>query len=105
MTLNTLYMMNIFQRHYNCRCIMFTTTPAIIEKCKELDIVTTTAEMNEYHLPYIGSMYQKAKELFPSTFYGYINVDILISTDIFGVLEYMKTLQQTQFPNKLVMSA
>ena len=82
---------------------MFTTSPSIIDKCKELDIVTTTAEMNEYHLPYIGSMYQKAKELFPSSFYGYINVDILISTNIFGVLEYMKSLLKTQFPNKLVL--
>ena len=95
-------MFHIFQLHFNCRCIVYTTTPEIIDKCNELDIATSDSKKNPYNLPYIGDLYKKSKELFNSYFYGFINADILISTDMFGVLEYMKTVKERDYPNRLV---
>lgn len=99
---NVLYMFNLFQKHFNCRCILFTSTEEIINRCKELDIVVGNATVNEYGLPYIGDMYKSAAKMFKSSFYGYINADILISTEIFPLLEHMKTVHEQQYPNKLV---
>lgn len=101
-TRNTIFMFNLFQLHFNCRCIFYTTTPEIIRQCKELNIMTTNTTLNPYGLPYIGDMYKKAASMYKSSFYGYINADILISSEIFGVLEYMNELHQTQYAGRLV---
>ena len=95
-------MFDLFQKHFNCRCIFYTTNPEYIRKCKDLDIVKMNTTLNPFGVPYIGDMYKNAGKLFKSSFYGYINADILVSTDIFSVLEYMKDVQENQYPNRLV---
>ena len=82
---------------------MYTTTPSIIDECNKLGIFTTNTTVNPFGLPYIGDMYKKAASLFNASFYGYINADILISPDWFSVLQYMKSIQEKQYPNRLVL--
>lgn len=38
-------------------------------------------------MPIVGAMYTKAVELYDSEYYGYINSDILVSVNLFEVLE------------------
>ena len=38
-------------------------------------------------MPIVGAMYTKAVELFDSEYYGYINSDILVSVNLFELLE------------------
>ena len=96
-------MMKMLQRHYDCRAIVFTTTPHIIEVCNSLGITTSSnMTLNPYGLPYIGSMYHTAASLFDSAFYGYINADILLSTSIMEVLSFIKSQRSVTFPDTLI---
>ena len=80
-------MMRMFQTYYDCRAVVFTTTPRIIEVCNSLGITTSSnMTLNPFGLPYIGSMYHAAASLFDGAFYGYINADILLSTSFMEVL-------------------
>ena len=54
-------MMRMFQTYYDCRAVVFTTTPRIIEVCNSLGITTSSnMTLNPFGLPYIGSMYRAA---------------------------------------------
>lgn len=46
--------------------------------------------VNPYNMPIVGSMYAKAAQLYDSEYYGYINSDILVSVNLFEVLELCK---------------
>ena len=41
-------------------------------------------------MPYIRGMFVRAKQLFDSDYYGYINSDILLTFNLFDVLEICK---------------
>ena len=43
-----------------------------------------------YGMPILRDMLVKAKELYESEYYGYINSDILLSLNVFEVLEICK---------------
>ena len=43
-----------------------------------------------YKLPLIGGMYEIASQTFESEYYGYINGDILLSPNVFEILERCK---------------
>ena len=42
---------------------------------------------NPYHLPTIDGMFENARSLFNSSFYGFINSDIILSPTIFDLMQ------------------
>ena len=48
------------------------------------------SSVNTYKLPFIGGMYEIASQMFESEYYGYINADILLSPNVFDILERCK---------------
>ena len=100
---NTLFMMRMFQTYYDCRAVVFTTTPRIIEVCNSLGITTSSnMTLNPFGLPYIGSMYHAAASLFDGAFYGYINADILLSTSFMEVLSFIESQRSSHSRDTLI---
>ena len=93
-------MMRMFQTYYDCRAVVFTTTPRIIEVCNSLGITNMT--LNPFGLPYIGSMYHAAASLFDGAFYGYINADILLSTSFMEVLSFIESQRSSHSRDTLI---
>ena len=95
--------MSLFQREFSCRTIMFTTDRSIQEFCNSLHVTTSSDfRTNPYKLPYIGSLFETAASMFKAHFYGYINSDILVSTEIFAVLPFILQEKRRSFPTQLV---
>lgn len=70
---------------------MFTANNKTIKVCNNYGILTSNRiERNPYGLPYIGSMYTEAYSMVNSSYYGYINADILVSDRIFDVLTFIE---------------
>ena len=96
-------MMHLLQKYYDCRAIVFTTTPSILDACKSLGITTSSnMTLNPYGLPYIGSLFHSAASLYSGRFYGYINADILLSSSIMEVLAFIESSFSSRFPNTLI---
>ena len=58
--------------------------------------------LNPFGIPYIGDMYKNAGKLFKSSFYGYINGDILVENTINGVLrQIQKDIQSGKLCDKV----
>lgn len=96
-------MMRMFQTYYDCRAVVFTTTPRIIEVCNSLGITTSSnMTLNPFGLPYIGSMYHAAASLFDGAFYGYINADILLSTSFMEVLSFIESQRSSHSRDTLI---
>ena len=100
---NTIKMMSLFQREFSCRAIVFTTDHSIQEFCNSQHVATSSEfKTNPYRLPYIGSLFETAAAQFKAHFYGYINSDILVSTEIFSVLPFVLQEKRRSFPEQLV---
>ena len=96
-------MMHLLQKYYDCRAIVFTTTPSILDACKSLGIATSSnMTLNPYGLPYIGSLFHSAASLYSGRFYGYINADILLSSSIMEVLAFIESSFSSRSPNTLI---
>ena len=102
-TTNVLIMFHLFQKLYDFRAIVFTSNNKTIDVCNKYGILTSNRiERNPFGLPYIGSMYTEAYSLVNSSYYGYINADILVSDRIFEVLSYIDTKRSTVFKGSFV---
>ena len=95
-------MFNLFQRYFNFKGIVFTHSKPIIQQAKEENItvirnyqysknsIQSLPRINPYGLPYIQDMFVRATKMFSSDYYGYINSDIMLSYNIFEILELCK---------------
>ena len=94
-------MFNLFQRSFNFKGLVFTHSNLIIELAKNESISYITEfeyssyfffsnRLNPYGMPIVRDMFIKATGLFDSDYYGYINSDILLSFNIFEILELCK---------------
>ena len=50
---------------------------------------------NEYNLPLVKSLLLTLRDCFSSDYYGYLNSDILLSPDVFYILESLLTYQSS----------
>ena len=83
---------------------MFTANNKTIKVCNNYGILTSNRiERNPYGLPYIGSMYTEAYSLVNSSYYGYINADILVSDRIFDVLSFIESKRTSIFKGSFVV--
>ena len=60
------------------------------------------SSVNTYKLPLIGGMYEIASQTFESEYYGYINGDILLSPNVFEILERCKLNAEAGLINRRV---
>lgn len=101
---NTLVMMELFQKQYSFRAVVFSRSPSVIVFCREHHItcITDYASLpspllthssNPFHMPLIRFFLLQAQHLFPSRYYGYVNSDILLSSSLFAVLSQCTALQ------------
>ncbi|KNB46005.1 glycosyl transferase [Blastocystis sp. subtype 4] len=83
---------------------MFTANNKTIKVCNNYGILTSNRiERNPYGLPYIGSMYTEAYSMVNSSYYGYINADILVSDRIFDVLSFIESKRTSIFKGSFVV--
>ena len=98
---NVIKMFNLFQRSFNFKGIVFTTSDSIISLANEEKVTVVTSfpfnfvcfvinSKNVYGMPILRDMLVKAREMFDSDYYGYINSDILLSLNLFEVLDICK---------------
>lgn len=81
----------MYQRYYPFRGLMFSTSSALINLCKELSIdVVTSIKVNAYGLPYLKNMIRDSQSHFSSLYYGYINSDVLFSEHLFSILALLQ---------------
>ena len=98
-------MFRLFQQVYDFRGIIFTSNNRTIADCKKYGILTSNlAERNLYGLPYIGSMYTVAHSMVNSSYFGYINADILVSERIFDVLSFIESKRASIFKGPFVFT-
>ena len=97
---NTLYALSYFQKYYSFKAVIFSKSRVVDEFCKHygLTVITEfsyfhychhsvlTLSTNPYSLPYFNFMLNQARFLFSSAHYGYLNSDILVSTELFRTL-------------------
>lgn len=94
-------MMCLFQREFNAHAMVFTRSKQIIAQASECGITIVKkypsdcaepvrCRTNRFGMPYVRGMFAKAKQMFDSDYYGYINSDILLTFNLFDVLEICK---------------
>ena len=84
---NTLCMLSYFQQHFSFKAVLFTNSDVVLHICEQYGItVITKFSTNMYSLPYCRFMLNQLRLLFSSEHYGYLNSDILLSTELFRTL-------------------
>ncbi|OAO17167.1 hypothetical protein AV274_1106 [Blastocystis sp. ATCC 50177/Nand II] len=90
---NTLNMLDLFQRSYSFRAIIYTNDPVIVSVCNALHIMTDgNYEVNVHNMPIMRYMFVRSQQLLQSHYYGYINSDIVVAPNLFDVLKSCKKL-------------
>lgn len=96
-------MLDLFQRSYSFRAIIYTNDPVIVSVCDSLHIMTDgnyelfscsrlRCRVNIHKMPIMRYMYMRSQKLFNSHYYGYINSDIIVAPNLFAVLKSCKKL-------------
>lgn len=99
--MNWLRMMCLFQREFNMHAMVFTRSKQIIAQAKQCGITVVQKfpfgppaavrrRVNRFGMPFVRGMFVRAKQMFDSDYYGYINSDILLTFNLFDVLELCK---------------
>ena len=94
---NTMHMLSVYAKEFDCHTVVFTSTPIVIEYATSLGhtIVTNTSFLilwwlsprcNRFGLPFIQPILEVTRALYNSMNIGYINSDILFSSRLFLTL-------------------
>lgn len=84
-TYNTLQSLSLFQRSFRFKAIVFTDSPAIRSTAERLHLLwLPIVHANPYGLPLVREMLLAARNHFNTSFYGYMNSDILLNPGVFG---------------------
>ena len=59
--------------------------------------------LNPYGLPYFKSFFNYIEKNYDSDFYGYVNSDILFSSKLINILNFVKQKQQENYLKKKVL--
>lgn len=93
---NTLSLLSLYQHLYPFKALVVSSSPSIRLLCKKLNIETVSkVESNPYGLPYVRSLLEELKKHYDSDYYGYINSDILISPNIFFILNGLQKMESS----------
>lgn len=96
-------MLDLFQRSYSFRAIIYTNDPVIVSVCNALHIMTdgnyewpsrcgVRHRVNVHNMPIMRYMFVRSQQLLQSHYYGYINSDIVVAPNLFDVLKSCKKL-------------
>ena len=92
----TLRLLSYYQQHFPFKVLVVSSSHVIQSLSKELQIqVISSVETNEYNLPLVKSLLLTLRDYFSSDYYGYLNSDILLSPDVFYILESLLTYQSS----------
>lgn len=87
---NTIDILSLYQKSFDIKGIVYTNSDPVIEYARQRNLtVIREYAVNEYGVPLFRSLMEKQKELFRSSFYGYINSDILIDPSLFSHVRMM----------------
>lgn len=93
---NTIYQLKLFRQAYGIHSIVFSQSPAILEYCKQVGVLTLpVTHTNEYGMPTLRSMIEIARRQFSSEYVVYINSDILINPNIFRAIYHSQSILGT----------
>ena len=93
---NTIDLLSLYQRIFRIKAVVFTTSDPIIDYAKRKGlIVIQEYQRNSFGVPLYRPFLEKLKQLFPSSFYCYINSDILIDPSFFSHLSTLKRLHSS----------
>ena len=86
-------MFELFQRTYSFRAVVYTNSPIVVRLCSSLGIYSEgNYGVNLYNMPLVSSMFNRTRQFVDADYYGYINSDIVVSPNLFDVLERCKDL-------------
>lgn len=86
-------MFEFFQRYYSFRAVIYTNSKLVRSFALPLGIYCEgNYEVNVYGMPLASSMFDRAKKLARADYYGFINSDIILSPNIFGILKQCMNL-------------
>ena len=92
----TLRLLSYYQQNFPFRALVVSSSPAIQSLSEQLQIkVIPSVDTNEYNLPFVKSLLSTLRHFFTSDYYGYLNSDILLSPDVFYILESLLTYQSS----------
>ena len=98
---NVVRMLSLFQLLFPMKGVVFTNTVQIRRVAERAGLTVVRnyksewrrglmRRTNPYKMPYIRDMFVTAKKLFDSSYYGYINSDVLLSYQIFDVIKILR---------------
>lgn len=94
---NTIALMSLYQREYSFKGVVFTKSTKVTKVAKSFNLTVIPKVLrNHYRLPFIRSIFQEMKKRINSTYYGYINSDILLHPRVFELLPIINTKMKNQ---------
>lgn len=95
--------MSLFQQEYSFKGIVFTTSHSLISFCESKNItVIQRISRNEFGLPYVRDMLIELKARYNSSYYGYMNSDILLNPNIISTLKGISDrINRKQYPTTI----
>ena len=102
------------QKHYPIKFVVISDDYVVLQYAKQLHIDSVQTieyasisrahltSQNAFGVPYIRSIFDYIESHYNSTFYGYINGDIVQSSFIYDALEYLKKEQLKRHVDKEV---
>ena len=96
-------MLDLFQKHFSFRAVVYTNSKLVRSFAQPLGIYCEGKyELNPYGMPLASYMFNRTKYLVNADYYGYINSDIIISPNLFEILELSKKLVESGTISKKV---
>lgn len=101
--INHIRMYLFFQTHFNFTAIIFSNSPPVKILCHQYNItIVDHYRTNKYGMPLIRDLYQQAYHLIRSRFYGYVNGDIIMSSNLFHFLsDVERRVQNNEIPENV----
>ena len=86
--MNTITVMKLFQQEFSFKGIVFTTSHSLLSFCTSKNItVIQKMSRNEFGLPFVKDMLIELRARYNSSYYGYMNSDILLNPNVISVLK------------------
>ena len=86
-------MFELFQRTYSFRAVVFTNSPGIVRFCASLGIYSEgNYGVNPFDMPLASYLFNRTRQFVDADYYGYINSDIIVSPNLFEILQLCKEL-------------
>ena len=81
---------NVYSAHYRLHCVVFSNNTDVISLFQRSSCsILRNYARNPYGLPIITSLYSIVGSRYSAKYYGYVNADILMTPELFSVLDFL----------------